>query len=575
MAGLYIHAEDSTAERAQIGKAVKVGQYGVEALKAAPRETGHGAVFAVGLGAECLVHHRNQVGQEYLIERRAIGVAHGIGIFSALGREGSLHVATLHDHNHRYTLATGNQVVKDVVHPSLMAPARLVLTHTVLKVEHWVAFALVGLVFRRRIDHSAAEPPLRSGKVGAGAHLSLGHALLRAVIVALIVLRYVKTAHLSVAAEIGVCGWVGHRHAIHDKGVVMEALHQRSRHSVPLAVGVTEHGIFLSADVHLHIAGLGSTQAEEGAALGVNAWKVVAGNGILGQATLPGFGVHLLRNAQQLEHHVSITLAEDTVALGGEVQAIAALRTVLRRDNVSRRDGLSNVVNDGIVCAADSALVGLHHLTHQQGHVSRLQAEVGKEVFIDGLHARRPGGVCRVRLSLMEEDTLHHALLHRLPCGSNQTGVGVAVITAGNMLHPVGLRLQIVAVETLVEEVDAGSANGSHHHAHPDVFRKEVHHTATEIVGRGQSCCRSHQGRHSRAPLEFLPSGLLITAHVHRHKARTHTNAVAGFGSGIALHIRLSEAEINLEIGVYTLRRSCCACGCRTNVQRHRQQGSG
>ena len=69
--------------------------------------------------------------------------------------EGSLDVAALHHHNHRYSLALGNGIVHDVLHLALQHPAGLTLTHTMLQVEHGILL-LTLLVLGRGVDQGVA-----------------------------------------------------------------------------------------------------------------------------------------------------------------------------------------------------------------------------------------------------------------------------------------------------------------------------------------------------------------------------------------------------------------------------------
>ena len=118
-------------------------------------------MLAVGISAECLVNHRNQILDNHIIERSSIVAALFIYILAWTGNERLLYIATLHDNNHRLSLAFCYQVVHDVLHHSLLAPARFVFAHAMLQIEHRIALGGVGFIFGRGINHGAAELLLR------------------------------------------------------------------------------------------------------------------------------------------------------------------------------------------------------------------------------------------------------------------------------------------------------------------------------------------------------------------------------------------------------------------------------
>ena len=106
----------------------------------------------VGLCTEVFVNCWNQIIDEHLIERSAILAQTGLVASILIGTVRCFHVAALHHDDHRHCLTSGYQVVHDVLHLALMAPASLVLTHSMLQIEHRIAFLSL-FIFCRRVDH--------------------------------------------------------------------------------------------------------------------------------------------------------------------------------------------------------------------------------------------------------------------------------------------------------------------------------------------------------------------------------------------------------------------------------------
>ena len=147
-----IQSEDGTAESSGIRKLVEMGENDVECLVTTPRKARHGTVITVGFGAESPVNCRDKVVQKHVIERCSVCATARIVAASA---ERSLHIATLHDHNHRHSLAFCDEIIHDILHQSLPTPARFVLTHAVLKIENGVAFSVI-FIRSRRVNQGPA-----------------------------------------------------------------------------------------------------------------------------------------------------------------------------------------------------------------------------------------------------------------------------------------------------------------------------------------------------------------------------------------------------------------------------------
>ena len=129
----HIESEDGSTESAHVGELVHIGEHYIESLMPAPRETRHSTMLTIGLGAEMGVNVGDEVAKQHGIE--------GGTVILETPTERSCHIAALHHHDHRHSAALGNGIVHDMLHTALMAPARLVLTHAMLQIEHGIALA--------------------------------------------------------------------------------------------------------------------------------------------------------------------------------------------------------------------------------------------------------------------------------------------------------------------------------------------------------------------------------------------------------------------------------------------------
>ena len=378
----HVETEDGPAEGAHVGELVKVGKHHVEGLVAAPRQSCHSTVLTVGEGPEVGIDIGNEVVEQYGVESIAVVV----GATATEVLWWSLDVAALHHHNHRYGLAVGNGVVHDVLHVALLRPACLVLTHTVLQVEHGIAFLLhlLQLILGGGVDHGMAPCFRRLRPVVDAAYLTVGDTLLRTVVVALGTLGNLDAASLAVAAEECLRRWVDEVHATYINKIIMETYHQRVGDSHPAALAVALHVVFLVADVEHHFPGLWSLHVEVGATLFVYLREVVAGNGGLGKegvgGNLEGPGHLKLRTlgliAQETGHGLAISATQFTVACGIEVQTVGTVRAAVGRDDLAGVDGLWQFVDLLVAADANTLSVGLYHATHIEVHLLGLEFQV-------------------------------------------------------------------------------------------------------------------------------------------------------------------------------------------------------
>ena len=269
--------------------------------------------------------------------------------------------------------------------------------------------------------------------------------------------------------------------------------------------------------------------------------------------------VGIRNDAEQREHHVGITLTHGAIAFGNEMQSIATLRTSLGRDDVGSRDSLGDIIHNGDMLPAAAALVFLNSFSHEQRYIFCLQVQLFQNIVIHGLHPVRPVGITIVGFSLMQQDTLDDTLLLSYLGKLDESGVWIAVILRCEVLHPVGLLLQIRLIGTLVEKVDAGTAHSHGDGSHLDAVWQVIHHLSSEIIYRSEASVWSCLRRDSGMPLSLFPSCLLIIHGIHSHESWIYSCPVDVFNGGIALHVRLSETEINLKIriGAYIAPITC------------------
>ena len=481
-------------------------------------------MVSISIGAELLIYHRNQILDNHIVERCAIELALLIHILARTWHERLLHITALHYHNHRLSLAFGNEIIHDVLHIALMAPARLVLSHSVLQIEHWIALVLIGFIFCRRINHGSAELALRCSIVRYRTNLTLCYSLLRTIVVAFGSLRNLQTTRLSAAAEIGFAGWIYYLYTIHIQEIIVEAYYQWVRNTIPVAIQILLHRILLSADVEDYLLCLRCMELDVGTAVFIHT-RIVG----------------IRNDTEQREHHVGITLTHGAIAFGDEMQSIATLRTSLGRDDVGSRDGLGDIIHNGDMLPAAAALVFLNGFAHEQRYIFCLQVQLFQNIVIHDLHTVRPVGIAIVGFTLMQQDTLDNALLLGNLGKFDESGVWIAVILGSEVLHPVGLLLQVRLTGTLVEEVDAGTAHRHGDGSHLDAVWQVIHHLSSEIIYRSKASVWSCLRRNGSMPLSFFPSSLFIIHGIHCHESWIHTCSVDVFDGGITLHIRLSE----------------------------------
>ena len=162
-----------------------------------------------------------------------------------------------------------------MLHVSLFAPSGLIFTHAMLQVKHWI-FLLSLLIVCRSINHCMAPLVGRLGKIIQATHLSLGHTLLRTIIVTLIAFRNLDTTRLTVTTEEGLCCGINKTDTIDFHEIVVESRNQRISNCHPVTLSIGLHIIFLSTDINDHLTGFRSRNAEISSMLFVHLRELIA-----------------------------------------------------------------------------------------------------------------------------------------------------------------------------------------------------------------------------------------------------------------------------------------------------------
>ena len=434
-----------------------------------------------------------------------------------------------------------------------------------LQVKYGIAL-LALLVVGRRIDHGVTPGALLLAVVVDAAHLSVGYALLRTVIVTLRAFGNLDAASLTVATEEGLCAWVDEPHAVDFHKIVVEAHGQRvgDGHEVSFAIGL--HVVLLAADIDNDFAGLWSLDAEVGASLLVNLREVVAGHGGLGDERIGGH-LNLLGHvdvrtfrlvAQEACHGLAVAAPQLTVTGSVKVQAVRTVGAVVGRDDLTGMDGLRQLVNLWLAGDTDSLAPGLHNVADKEGHLLGLQLQVAEQAVIDLLHHVSPFRILGVRLALVHQHTLDDTVLLCLFGQCDEAFVGIVAVGLQHALHPSGCRLCIVGNAVGHEALDFDAANGHMDDADFDVVRQRCHQRAAEPVGRGQPCVGTAEGRRGLTPLTHLTAALRVVNSRHQQETRSCTHKVLGLRLGCTFHVRLSETEEDVEVRVLGMDDGGC-----------------
>ncbi len=249
-ARFHVQPENRPAEPADVGEHVEMRQRCLERLVSSPRQSCHRTVFAVGFGAERTVYHRDEVFQNNIIKSCAIQSPLFVYILSGTRLERSFHISAIHHHEHRHTLTGCNQIVHNMIHLSLSAPAGFIFTHAMLQIQYRIALLRMNFILCRCVHHATTELFLRFGVIRTGTNLPVRY-LLRTIIIPLLTFRDFDATCHTAATEERIAGRICYRHPVCNQEIIMESYRQRVGRCRPESSGIFPHIILLSATIHL------------------------------------------------------------------------------------------------------------------------------------------------------------------------------------------------------------------------------------------------------------------------------------------------------------------------------------
>ena len=305
-----IHGDGAAAEDAQGGEHLRVRNGDGLGLHAAHGEAGHRTVLVVGDRAEVAVDVRDAILDQGVREavgpagrhaeaaartlalslRRTLALrgtlslralAHALrrtlalGTALAHGRTRHRPGTVLHHDDERDGLARRDEVVHDGCGMALLGPAVLVLTATVLQVQHRIALGGILVIFGRGIDEDVTHRLVHLGPVVDFPHLALRDVLHGVEV--LVHGRDVDAAAPAAGAVVVEAGRVGDVGAVDVQLIVVESFILRSGFADPGAVGALDEVVLDAADVQFHGLGVGRFHAHADAALGIDHRILLAG----------------------------------------------------------------------------------------------------------------------------------------------------------------------------------------------------------------------------------------------------------------------------------------------------------
>ena len=341
-----------------------------------------------------------------------------------------------------------------MLHVSLLGPACLVLTHSVLQIENWIAplAVLLQIVTCRSVDHNVSPCLSRRAVIIETTHLSLGNVLLRTVVVSLWTLWNLDAASLTVVSCEGLGRGIDEARTADVDEVIVETGSQRIGDSHESTFPIGLHLIFLVANVEHDLTSLWGLDVEVGTSLFVNFREIPAWQGGLRDESI-------IRNLQFLWHldvgtfglkaqktgcSLPIAASQLTVAGGVKVKTVRTVGTAVGRDDLAGMNGIRKFVDLLVASDADTLTISLDDTTHIERYFLRFQFQVTQELIVDVLYLIGPLGIACVRLALMHKDSLDDTILLCFLCQRDESLVGIVAVSFQHAFHPAGRRLDIV-----------------------------------------------------------------------------------------------------------------------------------
>ena len=152
----------------------------------------------------------------------------------------------------------------------------------------------------------------------------------------------------------------------------------------------------------------------------------------------------------------------------------------------------------------------------------------------------------------MQQDSLDDAHLLGFLRHLNETAIRVAAIVARGKLSPplIGILIELVLIEVLVEHLDGAATHGNGNHT-DFLIRECIHHCTSEIVGRAELTHWTDDRALRRIPVSKFTLGRIKITGCQHLETLIYVSHILSFPLGIALHVRLSETQVDIEVGVY------------------------
>ena len=149
---------------------------------------------------------------------------------------------------------------------------------------------------------------------------------------------------------------------------------------------------------------------------------------------------------------LTITATQLTIAGSIEMQAVGTIRAVVGRDDLRGMDSIGQFVNLLLAADADTFTTSLHDITNIEVHLLGFQLQVATEVLVHLLHHASPLGIAGIGLALMHQDTLDDTILLGFLGQSDQTLIGVIVVSSQHTLHPLWSLVLGIVFNTVGQE---------------------------------------------------------------------------------------------------------------------------
>ena len=206
------------------------------------------------------------------------------------------------------------------------------------------------------------------------------------------------------------------------------------------------------------------------------------------------------------------------------MQTVGTIGTIIGRDHLTGMDGLRQLINLLLAADAHTLTVGLYDVTGKERHILGLQLQVTTERIIYLLHLLGPVGITCIRLALMHEDTLDHAILLGFFSQRNQSFIRIVVVCFEHSLHPTGsLCLHVIGYLTRHKTFNLDTTDGHMDNTNLDIRGKRSYQCTTKPVSWCKTGIRTTKRSRCLTPLSHLPAFVGKIHGRHQEETRTRT----------------------------------------------------